>query len=89
MLADYRTAPIDERLRGTLGFLQAVTLAPDEPIERPEGVSSGALVDALYVAAYFNVIDRLADSLGFELPSAAEHAEYAPRFLQEGYGNEV
>lgn len=41
------------------------------------------------MAAYFNLIDRLADSLGFDLPSAEVHAEYAPSFLAEGYGNEV
>jgi len=55
----------------------------------PRDVSRQALVDALYVAAYFNVIDRVADAFGFDLPTDAEHAEYAPHFLTEGYGNEV
>ncbi len=66
-----------------------MTLRPDELGPPPAGVSQAALRDALYVAALFNVIDRLADSLGFDLPSADVHAEYAPRFLAEGYGNEV
>jgi len=67
-----------------------VTLDPDHAHSGlPRGVSRGALVDALYVAAYFNMIDRLADALGFELPTEAEHAAYAPRFLEEGYGNEI
>ena len=55
----------------------------------PRDVSKAALVDALYVAAYFNVIDRVADALGFELPTDEEHAAYAPQFLTEGYGNEA
>jgi alkylhydroperoxidase family enzyme len=72
-----------------------VTLAPAdvgaEDVEgaRAAGVSDGAIEDALAVCAYFNLIDRVADSLGFDLPSREEHAAYAPAFLAEGYGNEV
>jgi hypothetical protein len=72
-----------------------VTLAPAdvgaEDVEgaRAAGVSDWAIEDALAVCAYFNLIDRVADSLGFDLPSREEHAAYAPAFLAEGYGNEV
>ena len=91
VLADWRTAPVDERLRATLGFLEQVTLRPEET--RPDAwrrdVSRADLVDALYVAAYFNLIDRVADALSFDLPGPEEHAAYAPTFLAEGYGNET
>jgi alkylhydroperoxidase family enzyme len=95
VLADHRTAPITPPLRAVLDLLQKVTLAPaeveagDADAARAAGVSDDAIEDALAVCAYFNLIDRVADSLGFDLPSRAEHAAYAERFLAEGYGNEV
>ena len=54
-----------------LGYLEAVTVRPgdvrpeDAQAVRAAGVSDQAIVDALLVAAYFNLIDRLADSFGF------------------------
>lgn len=76
MLADWRTAPVDEKLRSTLAFLEKVTLAPDEigPADvaplRAAGVSDQAIREALYVAFVFNVMDRLADAFDFDIPSA-------------------
>ena len=78
-----------------LDLLQKVTLRPaevapaDVDAARSAGVSEAAIEDALSVCAYFNLIDRLADSLGFDLPTREQHAAYAARFLEEGYGNEV
>jgi alkylhydroperoxidase family enzyme len=94
-LEDHRAAPISPQLRAVLDLLQKVTLAPaelswaDADAARAAGVSDEAIEDALAVCAYFNLIDRVADSLGFDLPSREEHAAYAPAFLAEGYGNEV
>ena len=95
MLADHRSAAIDPGLRATLDLLQKVTLTPaeiapgDVETVRAAGVSDEAIEDALAVCACFNLIDRIADSLGFDLPSREDHAAYAPAFLAEGYGNEV
>jgi len=95
VLADHRTAPVGTGVRATLDLLQAVTLHPvdvsaaDVNAVRAAGVSDEGIVDALYVCVYFNFIDRVADALGFDLPTAEEHAEYAPQFLEEGYGNEL
>lgn len=95
MLADHRSAPIEPGLRATLDLLQKVTLAPAEVSQddvdavRAEGVSDSAIEDALAVCACFNLIDRVADSLGFDLPPAEVHAGYAEQFLAEGYGNEA
>jgi hypothetical protein len=72
-----------------------VTLAPgdvtaaDVQAARAAGVSDDAIEDALTVCFGFNVIDRIADSLGFDLPPREVHAAYAERFLAEGYGNET
>jgi alkylhydroperoxidase family enzyme len=95
ILADHRTAQIEPALRATLDLLQEVTLTPrnvtgaDVAAVRAAGVSRRAIEDALAVCFGFNLIDRVADSLGFDLPPPEVHASYAEQFLAEGYGNEV
>ena len=91
MLDDYRTAPIDEKLRATIAFLEKVTLTPDAvtpadvaPV-RGLGVSRKALGEALYVCALFNLIDRVADALAFELQSPASLEMGANTLLKRGY----
>lgn len=75
---DWRTAPLDDRLRTTLGFLEKLTLAPTEvgPVDvrrvLDAGVSVQALEDAVHVAVGFNVIVRIANALDFELPPAKD-----------------
>ena len=95
MLADYETAPIDERLRATLAFLRKVTLEPeavrpgDAEAARAAGASTEALRDALYVCAYFNLIDRFADAIGARPHSETLTREQAiaheGRFFEAGY----
>ena len=91
MLDDWRTAPIDEKLRATLGFLEKLTLVPGEVRQddivsmRAAGASDQAIEDAIYVCVYFNIIDRIADSLDFEVLSAEIFAQRAGNFLKEGY----
>jgi alkylhydroperoxidase family enzyme len=75
---DWRTAPVEEPLRATLGFLEKLTLEPDA-LTRADaeavlstGVSEDALVDAIVVASLFNMIARLADSFGWHVPSEDE-----------------
>jgi alkylhydroperoxidase family enzyme len=81
VLADYRSAPIPERLRATLTFLEKLTLTPTEvgPADigpmRDAGATDEAIAQAIYVAGLFNVIDRLADALDFEVP----RPEHGPR----------
>jgi len=92
VIEDYRTAPIDEKLRATLGFLEKVTLTHEQV--RPEdarvplalGVSREALVEALDVLFVFNVMDRLADTMGWELQRPEDLRRLAPVLLERGYG---
>lgn len=92
VLDDYTTAPIDDKLRATLGLLRKMTLEPDAlgPDDMravlQRGVSRPALIDALYVAFLFNIYDRLADTLGWEVPSAAAFDAGAKTLLSRGYG---
>ena len=91
MLDDWRTAPIDERLRATLGFIQRLTLHPEEvapaDIEalRRAGVDDDAIRDAAYVCAIFNVVDRLSDALDFAVPPPRMLAVAARFLLHVGY----
>jgi len=49
------------------------------------GVSRQALRDAATVCAFFNMITRLADSLGWDVPSGERLAARAPAMLDGGY----
>lgn len=49
------------------------------------GVSREALRDAAAVCAFFNMITRLADSLGWDVPSWDRLTSRAPAMLDGGY----
>ena len=93
MLDDYTTAPIGEPLRATLGLLEKMTLdhahleAEDVRIVMRAGVSKPAIRDALEVAFLFNIYDRMADSMGWDVPAASTgyYRLAAKRLLVRGY----
>lgn len=94
-LDDWRTAPINEKLRAVLGLLEKVTLAP-AAVEPDDilplcavGVSEQAIEDALYVCAYFNIIDRIADALNFSVPPLQALALRAGVLLEYGYNHSI
>ncbi len=74
-----------------LVFLEKLTLRPDEvgaedaDAVRAAGVSNQALRDAITVCALFNMIVRLADSLGWDVPSPERLRQRAPAMLEGGY----
>ncbi len=74
-----------------LGFLQKLTLHPTEitpadvALLRNAGLSDAAIEDAIYICTYFNVIDRIADSLHFDVPSPEDFARGGQANLQRGY----
>ena len=91
MLANYRTAAIDEKLRAMLQLLEKFTLDPErltvEDIQPvlARGVTREAIVDAFYVAFLFNTYDRLADTLGWELPDERYYPKAGKFLLKRGY----
>ena len=68
-----------------------LTLRPDELTKEDAetaytaGVSQEGLRDAATVCALFNMITRLADSLGWEVPDPDRLASRAPAMLEGGY----
>jgi alkylhydroperoxidase family enzyme len=91
VVADWRSAPLRPELRATLVFLERLVLRPDE-LTRADaeaayaaGVSEPALRDAATVAALFSMIVRLADSLGWNVPSPERLQQRARAMLEGGY----
>ena len=82
---------MDERLRATLGFLEKLTLRPDELSAQDAenvlaaGVREGALIDAIHVAALFAMIVRLADSFDWHVPPEQELVARAEANLGSSY----
>ena len=78
-------------LRAALGFIRKMTLTPDElgPDDAravlDEGVSEQAMIDATLVCFHFNMVDRVADSLGFVQITPEEHMVGAKFLLKFGY----
>jgi hypothetical protein len=74
-----------------LALLEIFTLRPKEisaadvrqAIEK--GVSREEIRDAFYVAFLFNVYDRLADTLGWELPDPRYYPKAGKFLLKKGY----
>ena len=91
MVDDWRSAPLDAKLRATLGFLEKLTLHPHDvrPADiaplRTAGLSDAAIEDAINVCALFNIYDRLADALGWYLPDKGGYAASAGNLMKRGY----
>ena len=80
-------------MRATLGLLEKMTLhhtsvqANDVRAVIAAGVSKQAIADALEVAFLFNIYDRLADTMGWDVPAPASgyYRVAAKRLLEHGY----
>lgn len=91
VLEDWRTAPVSREVRAALGFLEKLMRDPSA-VERSdvdaafaEGVSESALEIAVHVGVAFTLINRVADALGFEVPSASGLAKSTDFLLKHGY----
>ena len=78
-------------MRAALAFIEKQTLRPDEltPADAEAayaaGVSKQALRDAATVSAMFNMIVRLADAFGWDVPEWDRLMQRAPAMLEGGY----
>lgn len=91
VLDDWRTAPVDTKLRSALAFLEKLTLDPaavtpaDISPMRAQGLSDAAIEDAIHVCTLFSIYDRLADSFEFDIPDEHGFAMSATMLLKRGY----
>ncbi len=92
VLEDWRTAPVNEKVRSVLAFLEKLTTTPadlsHQDIEsmRSVGVSDKAIEEAVYVCFLFSVMDRLADAFGFDIHSPEEFKRGGRLLYARGYG---
>lgn len=74
-----------------LTLLERFTLEPEQLTAEDvravldTGVTREAIRDAFYVAFLFNTYDRLADTLGWELPDARYYPKAGRFLLKQGY----
>ena len=74
-----------------LGLLERFTLEPDSVTPDhvrtvlAAGVTREGVRDAFYVAFLFNTYDRLADTLGWELPNERYYPKAGQFLLKRGY----
>jgi alkylhydroperoxidase family enzyme len=88
---EWRTDLLPASTQKTLGFLEKLNALPEEigPEDvqalRDAGLSDDAIRDAIYVCTAFNIIDRLADAFGFEVPAPDELRNNARFLIKHGY----
>ncbi|MEM7468922.1 MAG: hypothetical protein AAF387_18815 [Pseudomonadota bacterium] len=91
VLEDWRTAPVSDRQRAILGYLEKLTLTPTELTEediaplREAGLSDRAVEEAAFVAFNFSVMDRLADAFDFYIPTDTEQQATGSFLYKRGY----
>jgi alkylhydroperoxidase family enzyme len=84
-------AEISVAARAVLPLLEKFTsehdnlTAADISAVREQGVSDEAINDAFYVAYLFNIINRMADALRFEIGSQADFDKSTKSLLGRGY----
>jgi alkylhydroperoxidase family enzyme len=78
-------------VRVALGYLEKLVLTPEkitaadvQPL-RAAGLDDRAIRDVTYICAAFSLIPRVADTLGFNVPSAEQFSQMATLVTQLGY----
>ena len=85
---DWKTAPVSEEVRCALGIIEVLTLRPDEldlSDARALELDDQAIENVVAICSLFNMIVRVADSLGFEVPPPEVMERGVPMMLKHGY----
>ena len=91
MLADYRTAPIDDRQKALFAFIEKMNeqsnqiRADDIDRLKAAGWSEEAIYDAITVCALFRFYNAWIDATGVHDLPAAAYALSGKRMAAEGY----
>lgn len=90
-LNDWRSAPLEPKIKAMLGLLEKLTLEPSQVTSqdmvalRETGISDEAIEDAIHVCSIFNIVNRLADALGFQVPGPQAFIRHGQILLRFGY----
>jgi uncharacterized peroxidase-related enzyme len=89
---DWRTAPVNEKVRATLGFLEKLTHTPESvsavdllPMKEA-GVTKRGIEEAIYICFIFCTINRLANAFDFELANEKSLNRVSFVLYNLGYG---
>ncbi len=91
MLADWRTAPISDKEKALLTFIDKVTRASnqigqgDVDTLKSHGWTDEAIYDAVTVCALFNFYNRWVDAAGVPDMPAAAYELSGKRLAEHGY----
>ena len=91
-LDDWRSAPISNRLRAALAYVEKLTITPDAVSDTDINELEAAGIDAIaatelsYIVFCFSVINRLANAFDFELGEGGEVGRTARFLYHIGYG---
>ena len=75
-----------------LGFLEKLTNTPEQVLSHEVaaleaiGITNRAITDAVYICIGFNIINRIADAMGFEVPETRVFVRGAWYMRRFGYG---
>lgn len=90
VLADWRSAPVSPRVKAMLAFIEKLTSSPDSLTKedgaalKAAGIKRAEAEDALWVAFQFAFFTRMADGLGFAIPT--DGFKMAPKILLSPVG---
>jgi uncharacterized peroxidase-related enzyme len=91
VLADRTKGAWRAELKAALPLVEKLTRAPHEVTAadvdavRAAGVPDDAIEEVMHVVSVFNMINRVADSLGFAIPPPAAMQKGGKRLLTHGY----
>ena len=92
VLADYRSAPIDDRWKALFAFIERMN-AESNTMQQGDtdamiaaGWSEEAVYDAITVCALFNFYNKWIDATGVSDMPAAAYAMSGERMAAHGYG---
>ena len=92
VLNDWKTAPVNDQIRATLGFLEKLTRTPADVTQADldplyaASVSQEAIKEAIYICFIFSLINRLANAFDFEMAPEDGASRLGFILYNAGYG---
>jgi len=88
---DASTAPVSDKLRATLIFLEKLTTSPrdvqpsDVQALRDAGITEDAILNAIEICTQFSIVNRLADTFGLRTQNPRQLANEARSLATKHY----
>ena len=90
-LDDWHTAPVSNRMRAALGFVEKLAKTPDDISDNDiaeldaVGIDTTAAAELVYIVFSFSVINRMANALDFDLVNESVVSRTARFLYHMGY----